>query len=294
MSTKLDWVYQDHARVVEYRAEYKGIVIRAIHDQCPINPFEEEDGHWPMLAFPNDNVGGFTTYDKLPGLAVGAVLGRFNDHALIHDQKAIGAILNVTADEVSFHADIPPRKWWTDADALRSAFEDALYDMSDSDRFDALEALYKLLGIPVLNTTVHGYSQGDQTDLLIVATPEAQKELRSQPADMDDETWARTLKDDMEGQAKLYKAWAFGDVYGYQLARKQVDTYCPGCFARVENGLDTSPCCSEETYTEENLDDIEEGDTSCWGYYGSDFDWSGLEEAAIEAAEGFVKETVDG
>lgn len=270
MGTKLDWVYQD--RSGEYHAEYKGIVIRAIRDETPENPFGEKtgwDGHWPMLVLPTERHSKIVEYDRVPGLALGAVLGRFNDGLLVHDQKAIGAAVDVQDWYFESHLDNgqPPRKWYADASILRSAFEDALYDLEDSRRLNALETLYELLGIPCLHTTVHGYSQGDQTDLLIVATPEAQAALRSQPADMDDETWARTLADDMASQAKLYKAWAFGDVYGYQLAREDEDG---------------------------ELVDLDDPDSSCWGYYGSDFDWSGLEEAAIDAAEGFVEETVDG
>lgn len=262
MATKLNWEYQDQSG--EYHAEYKGIVIRAIRDDSPSNPFEDVDGHWPMLALPLERHSKITTYDEVPGYSLENPLLRFSDGALIHDQHAISRALDVD------HAQLFDTKYCRDADHMRNLWEEMYAGMRDSMKFDALEALYKLLNIPVLNTTVHGYSQGDQTDLLIVATPEAQKELRSQPADMDDETWAKTLADDMEGQAKLYKAWAFGDVYGFQLARKVED----------DDG-------------DETLEDFEEIDASCWDFYGSEFDESGLEDAAIEAAEGFVKEKTD-
>lgn len=59
-----------------------------------------------------------------------------------------------------------------------------------------------------------------------------------------------THKRQLEAAVKLYGAWAWGDVYGY-----------------VIDGPDG-----------ETLD-------SCWGYYGSDHDESGLAEAAESAAQ---------
>lgn len=271
MATKLDWDYQD--RSGEYHAEYKGIVIRAIYDESPENPFTAWDGHWPMLALPNERHSKTTEYSDVHGLALGSVLGRFNDAALVHDQKAISAALEVSDADFQdvIDDDTPLRKWWTDASTLRECFENVLHQHDDQRaRLEILTELYKILGYPVLNTTVSGHSQGDQTDLLLVATPEAQENLRGKDWAPTDAEREQALKDDMESQAKLYAAWAFGDVYGYQLARKVAD----------EDG-------------DETLEDIE-GDTSCWGYYGSDFDWSGLEEAAIEAVEYVLtKETSD-
>lgn len=58
-----------------------------------------------------------------------------------------------------------------------------------------------------------------------------------------------THKRQLEAAVKLYGAWAWGDVYGYVI----------------------------ESPDGEHLD-------SCWGYYGSDHDESGLSEAAEETA----------
>lgn len=259
MTTKLNWQYDNASG--EYRAEHKGLVIRAVHDDCPENPFKIEDGHWPMLARPGGRNERTVEYDKQPGLALGSVLGRFSDAHIVFDQKALAQILAAdTSLWADWHEQDKP-KWVTDAGALRAWFEDALYDMSNvgSERFDTLAELYKLLGIPCLRTTVTGYSQGAWAELLIVATPEAQAALRTRPEDMSDDDWAKTLEADMQAQADLYKAWAFGDVYGYVVCRPVLD----------EDG---------EVIELEDLD-------SCWGYYDSDFDTSGLEEAALSAAE---------
>lgn len=262
MSTKLDWVYQDHSG--EYHAEYKDLVIRAIHDDSPANPFETDDGNWPMAVIVGRNSKP-TIYDKIAGGHSPLMpLYRFNDAQLVHWQVHIAKLFNHTVRSlIECYLTDEPVGYCTDANVLRDAFDQAWDDWHYDKQFEVAEGLYKLIDIPCLRTTVHGYSQGDWADLLIVATPEAQKEFGC----------AEVKADDLEGQAKLYKAWAFGDVYGYQLARKVED----------EDG-------------EETLEDLD-GDSSCWGYYGSDFDWSGLEDAAIEAAEGFVrvpdKETAD-
>lgn len=257
--TKLDWS-DDHSRSGPgYRAEYRGLVLKAVHDDCPSNPFEDWDGHWPMLVRYD---GSFTTYDRTKGTDIGSPLDRFNDALLVHLQHHIAKTFDMSVqtllethcdhwdwpeDDDGYHL-IP--KHCTDVDALREAFACELGDVPNSRRLDVLSALYNVLDIPNLRATSRGHCQGDQADLLIVATPEAQAELRSQPEDMDNETWAKTLAADMQAQVDLYSAWAWGDVYGFVIEN--------------EHG--------------EELD-------SCWGYYGSEFDKSGLEEAAIEAAD---------
>lgn len=301
MSTKLDWVYQDHSRTPEYRAEYKDLVIRAIHDSSPGNPFEDDDGHWPMAVLTDNRNDKPTTYDKIPtGSGPLDPLHRFNDAQLVHWQVHIAKLFNETVRSLmECYLSDEPVGYTTDADVLEDCFNQAWDDQTYSKQFELAEGLYKLLDIPCLCTTVRGYSQGDWADLLIVATPEAQEKLRSQPEGMSDETWAKTLAEDMEGQAKLYKSWAFGDVYGYQLARKVPNPaendetgHCVEC-GRDNNGYEGEPCSDDcpmyddgENVTLEDLDDV---GSSCWGFYGDDFAWSGLEEAAIEAAEGFVR-----
>jgi hypothetical protein len=63
----------------------------------------------------------------------------------------------------------------------------------------------------------------------------------------------RDMVADLEAQADLLGSWAFGDVCGYVI----------------------------ESPDGEHLD-------SCWGFYGSDFEKSGLAEAATEAADSIL------
>lgn len=260
--TKLNWADAHTNSAPGYTAKYKGLTIRAEHDSCPSNPFEDWDGHWPMMA---RHDGSFTTYDKVKGTDIDAPLCRFSDELLVHLQHHIAKVFGITVQEMLENRcdgwdgwDWPSDedgnpvypKHCTDASTLTEAFDCELSDVYGSQKLAVLGALYDLLDIPNLVTSSHGYCQGDYTELLIVATPEAQAELRSQPADMDDETWAKMLNADMEGQRDLYGAWAWGNVYGYVV----------------------------EDANGEEID-------SCWGYYGSEFDESGLEEAALDAAD---------
>lgn len=231
------------------QAKYRGFTIEAMHDESPTNPFEDWDGHWPMQVRYD---GRFTDYDKTKtGWSIDSTLNRFSDAQLVHDQKAIATILDTTIEWITecFAEDSEPVGYCHDADVLRTGFDEVLADIRKSDLFRAWEQLYEILGIPCIVTDSTGYCQGDYAQLIIVATPEAQAELRSKPDDMSPEAWAETLHKDMQVQADLYTAWAWGNCWGWRVVDKN----------------------------DEELD-------CCWGYYG-DHDTSGLEEAAMEAID---------
>lgn len=238
--SKLNWYYSGD----EQRAEYRGFIIRAAHDSDSENPIECWDGHWPMI------VGGSrdnrqTVYDRTKGgVPVDAPLDRFTDEQLVHDQIAIATTFGTTISELLSSGLNAALKYSRDADLLRRMFEDELGNVPDSHRLAHYALLYALLGIAHLETTVHGYSQGDQQDVLIVATPEAIKEMRPDVTPED-------LTKDMQSQADLYEAWAYGNVWGYVIEDV--------AGAAIPDGV-------------------------CFGYYG-DVDDSGLEEAAIEAVD---------
>lgn len=243
-------------------AQYRVVVE---HDDCPENPFESWDGHWPMIVDYYDRRHNFRTYDSAPGPAIDKPLDRYSDGQIIRHQKAIAAALGGNnaryyntltgdysrtmaeqfADDVAdYRADFD-----TMADCKRYLFEQALEAISDSDKLEALAALYDIIGIPALCTSSHGYSQGDYAELLIVATPEAQAQFGWKPN-------SRTMeqfKSDMEAQAALYSAWAWGDVYSYSIERRDGEEWC---------WLD---CCA--------------------GFYGYDHEKSGLAEQAIASLE---------
>lgn len=235
--------------------------VRMVRDEYPSNPFEEWDGNWPMVVRYD---GHETEYGDMP-----CALSYFTDGQLIAKQSSICSAIG---DEGAHHC-YPARDIASDlaeykadyradyakgragmASLLRDYFSDAIGNIAASDRFDMLESLYQLAGVPALATCSQGYCQGHYAELLIVATPEAQKAFGMGKA------WARDSKRqlaDMEGQADLYGAWAWGDVYGY--------------------------ICEFRPDPESEWEELEEIGSSVWGFYGSDPDKSGLAEQAASA-----------
>lgn len=254
MTEKLKWEY--NYRGDEQCAMYKGYRIRAVLDTSPDNPFEDQDGHFPMTVRYD---GRLKHYDNCAGPAPLNPIARLNDLHMVFDQKAIMKILNVTCDEIHTHSDNwqdDTPKWFTDTYALRQAFDVAFDNLNAGESMTAAHELYKLMGIPSLLTTSTGYSQGDWAELLIVATPQAQM------------SWGTDITMDnademLRPQADLYGYWAWGDIYGYVIME------------RIDDPKDINAA--------EEWEEIEYG--SCWGFYGPDHDKSGLEESATNAID---------
>lgn len=240
--------------------------VRMIQDNSPINPFENDFGHWPMIVDYQDRGHYFTTYDSTKGVDVERPFDRFTDGQIIKHQRAIiaaigGRYYNTLTGEYSltmaeqFAQDVKDYRESYDsmADCKRDLFEQALNAVSAADKLETLASLYEIIGIAALCTSSQGYSQGDYVELLIVATPEAQKEFGWKA-----KRSKAKMVSDMEAQAKLYGYWAWGDCYGYIVERRDSE------------------------------DDWQEID-SCWGYYGP-ADESGLEESALDAIEHDIRE----
>lgn len=249
---QLDFTY-DNALSCEV-AYHNGYRIKAVRDECPSNPFEEHDGHLPMLyQYGGDRDGnlrgGYECPDNVPGMAISRPFDGLNDELVVHLQHNFAKVLGSTVYDLleCYASSDDLTKHSGDADVLRDVFREALGDIGNlSDRLDKLAELHDLLGATTLRHESCGYSQGDWTSLLLVAKPEAVAKLGiTDPAGA------------LEAQAKLYDAWAWGDCYGYI----------------VEKPLEV----------DEDGDVLEwEEIASCWGYYGSDHDESGLAEAAWE------------
>jgi len=256
-------------------ATHNGYRIKAERDESPSNPFEDSEGHWPMLVLSDGEImGGSRTgqghndnyecpsYGSMyvGGFAISRPIERFNPEQLIFNQVHIAKALGykgvrdiLDAYEHEFdggNGTDPLPGWCNDAEALRNVFYAALGDVEARDKLEALKTIFGILAIPAYVGTSTGYCQGDQVEVLVVATPEAQAKYGCE----------NVTEDDMKAQVDLYGAWAWGDCYGYIIERpSEVD----------EDG--------EVTEWEE----IEHG--SCWGYYGTDHEASGLADAALEA-----------
>lgn len=144
------------------------------------------------------------------------------------------------------------------ADAKRELLDEWLDEIKPSrysghagDYMTALGELCELRGWPSLSTSSHGYCQRDYAELLLIFSPAYAKEIGA--------AWPRSAKakaearERLKSDAKLWGAWAWGDVYGF-----------------VIESDDESPLPSDVI-------------DSCWGFYGDDFAWSGLAEAAAES-----------
>lgn len=255
MATKLNWVYDDQS--AEYRAEHNGYRIRAVRDDDARNPFTDGDCNWPIVVRSGDRHSrDFTCYvDGVETKGIECPIERFNDALILHAQHMIARELgfkDMLACMTSADSD-EPVKHCRDADAARGAFLAGWEDVADSQKMDIMVALLKMCEIKALSTTVTGYCQGDWADVLVIAAPEAIEKFGC----------TEVSDADLQATADLYGSWAWGDVYGYIVEREVPD-----------------PDPEADEYREREWEEIEDG--SCWGFYGSDFDKSGLEDAALE------------
>lgn len=235
------------------RADYRGLVIEAHYDCDARNPFTEFDCEPPLLTYGRDN--GLTEYGDGAADALGAIAdGLFKRH-----WRAIAKAVDLEPDALHAEALEAQRDYGGGlVDIKRERVEEALDDIrpsryggNASDYFSALAALWAIAGRETLEWTSRGYSQGDWADCLLVATPaweEASGCKRENHADA------------LKGSRRLFDSWAWGDVFGYVI--------------KAPGGAD--------------LDGLAFVGDSVWGYYGDSHDESGLEESAMEAADGLL------
>ena len=212
--------------------EYKDYLIEIVQDEGADNPFEAWDCEPPLLA-----ANGRDTW-SYGGIG-------FEPPTLTREQilKSSKALLDVIgfdswlqlARVESWHY-----MYGSGFGDIVDLINDYFYSYVDNktnntDKLDALEEVYTAIGIIALAGCATGYSQGDYTDILVVATPEWQKTVGA----------SITEPSQLQSAIDLYAAWAFGDVYGYIAKDKQ------------GNEID-----------------------SCFGFYGRDYEKSGLLEDA--------------
>ncbi len=237
-------------RSSDSRADYRGLVIRAVQDTDAENPWTDCDGFAPLLWHSLGNREATEHGDA----GITAPLAAFSDAAISRHWIKLAAIIVPDLDAAAHSRELvalrrqnPPQWRATLAALKRETLEEALSDRADesswpSDYFDLLAELWTLAGCESLAFQRNGYSQGDSVLGLLVATP-AWRKAMGIPA-------KRDMASDFESQANVFGAWAFGDCYGFAI----------------------------ESPEGEHLD-------SCFGYIGSDFAESGLSEAATESAD---------
>ena len=245
---KLDFEWHDSRRGGEYRAEVSGFVIRAVRDDSPESPWDAWDGQPPLIVYYDRSL---EEKGDVPN-----PLADMSDSFIARNWRALCKIFYQSPDsarEYKLHYG-----YERIADAKRELLDELLEEIKPSrysghagDYMTALGELCELRGWPSLSTSSHGYCQRAYAELLLIFSPAYAKEIGA--------AWPRSAKAKaearkrLESDAKLWGAWAWGDVYGF-----------------VIESDDESPLPSDVI-------------DSCWGFYGDDFAWSGLAEAAAES-----------
>lgn len=240
----LSFEYQD--RSGEYRAEYRGLIVKAIQDSDCFNPWEDSDGLSPMIVYADGWQDYSGRYD------IESPLAALSDAKLGRQWKALCDAIGIDPAEADSEVKESQAAYGGRlAEYRREYLESALSDLKPSggrswgaacDYLSALESIWQIAGVAALEFQRNGYSQGDSWRGLLVALPEWRSAMGIKPA--------APMAEDLEAQADLFGSWARGDCYGFSI----------------------------ETEAGDSLD-------SYWGFIGDEFDKSGLAEAAQSAAD---------
>lgn len=248
---KLNFEWHDSRNGGEYRAEVSGFVIRAVRYDSPESPWEAWDGQPPLIVYYDRSL---EEKGDVPN-----PLADMSDSFIARNWRALCKIFDQSPDAAK------ERKsdygYERIADAKRELLDEWLDEIKPSrysghagDYMTALGELCELCGWPSLSTSSHGYCPRDYAELLLIFSPAYAKEIGA--------AWPRSAKAKaearkrLESDAKLWGAWAWGDVYGFAI-----------------ESLDSDGDCLD----------------SCFGFYG-DPEESGLAEAAAESLSYIRKE----
>jgi hypothetical protein len=197
-----------------------GAVTLTIHlDDWRENPWTAWDCQTP-LAWHSGGHGSVNLHDSGDGIL--NPLGDVSPRWVSRHWRKIAQALDLDAGAEDAEARAQARDYGEPLGAVRlEQFRSALRDMAGntwgvvSDYFDALEALWELRGCPALAFQRNGYSQGDSVLGLLVATP-----AHAERCGFDLKAPGHDIRASLEGDADLFGAWAFGDVYGFTLEDK--------------------------------------------------------------------------
>lgn len=189
--------------------EHKGYKIEVAQDDSPENPFESWDCEPPLLTYYGGRHGYFKSYKGPESMR--DIVALMPDN-LFQRGERIKIIREFITDAYTLRDLAETMR--NNGESFRHAFASLLTErhgcQPDGWRgaiewFDLAESLLKWAGIECVNAQSNGYSQGDSTLVLAIATPEWVK-LVGAPAE--------SLKPQLESTVELYDAWAWGDVYG--------------------------------------------------------------------------------
>jgi hypothetical protein len=183
--------------------------LKIVYDTNPYNPWTTDDGLPPLVAIDGDNIESY---------------GFDNRDPFIY-------LLNLAT----------PTQLTTIRQLLKLDPEDDLYSHYNIDRdTETLELIAMVLQISTYRWTSRGYSQGQAIDCIFIATPAFAQSIGR----------TDTISPiELESESKLLDAYAWGDVYGYQLT-EHTPLYTAGGILATE--------------TQDEIID------SCYGFYGDE------------------------
>lgn len=208
---------------------YKGINIEIENDTHAENPWENWDGCVPMITD-----GGRQFISRKDDDIVNYLRNYLTYNQVRRHQKRIIEMMQgdtsspYTYSFKEFKEDYPLKEF----DRTEMLKDDLLYNWLD-EGIENLETFCVEFNIKHLSSASKGYSQGDHIDCFFCWTPEFEKITGRDYKSITDEDFNNALD--------LFSAYAWGDVYGYN---------------------------------------VEENGDSCWGFYGDDHEKSGLLEEA--------------
>ena len=238
--------------------EIDGYKVVIAQDEVPENPFENRDCEPPLVTYYGGRHGYAKSYQGAPE-TMREIL-----HMLPADTwdsgKRVEFFKKFMADKfVLKDVAWEIRRQGNTFEAMSDLLSAEYGEKPDGWRsalewFKLAESLLNYAGIPCQYEQSDGYSQGDSTLCLVVLTPEWFEKSGASPEHSDEIC---------KSAINLCSAWAWGDVYGGS------EIIAPGPLD--EDGYET--------------DGEEVEDSSCWGFYGSDHEQSGLLEHARSMIE---------
>ena len=241
------------------------------YENDPENPWEAWDGQPPIVAY------GGRRYNYRSGGAEDPPTNKLTKQQIIDNHEAIEQAIR----EENMH------RYWTEDEAaefslleyvlgdkriefgtyaytstvdelVSESLDEYLSGSMDGDMLDRMAEVWHWMGVKTWRDQLTGYSQGDWLEVLIAATPDWVKQTGIKPDDIDKA---------LSSAAELFGAYMFGDVYGCEIVRVEVDA-------------------DGEVVGEEFIE-------SCWGFYGPDHEKSGLADWAREVLAGLENDVLN-
>lgn len=236
------------SRSGESVAEYRGLKIRAVQDQHAENPWQSWDGQPPLLWTSGDGLN-----DDAQGEDIESPLSSKSPAWISrHWPELVRIVAPEYAPDV-LASEALEEYGRPAGEAKRSKLEELLAEDKPSGRYgcwtQAATYFDKLESLwRLLGVPALDFQRNGYSQ-----GDSVRGLLVATPA------WQKRVganyksADDLKADADLFGAWAFGDVFGYVIQDSEG----------------------------EDLD-------SCWGYYGDDFERSGLAEAAKDSADSIL------